>query len=187
MARDPKPWEMCERPDSRSIKRMLYFLREYCPKWSDQLVFENARQITLHDKPFAVVEWDECDVPTFWFQEPQDNIDDMHRVQLWKKAQLLRNDRENVLWRLSESCPQAIDLLHVISRRDRAVRECAFKDLKAEYRCLLAANLLECDDESAGFDDEGYLISKMTFVTSPAGWGLLNWLNDVEFAKALER
>ena len=186
MAEDPKPWEMCERPDSRSIKRTLYFLREYCPKWSDRLTFENVRKITLHERAFAMVQWDECDVPTFWFQEPQDNIDHMQRVQQRKKAQLLRSERETILWKLEESCLIAIGVLRELSRVDRLIRECPFKDLDVSYRCLLSAKLLECSDEPAGFSEGGYLISKMTFTVSPEGWGLLNWLDDVEFAKARE-
>ena len=188
MTRDPKPWEMCERPASASIKRMLYFLREYCPQWSDRLIFENAREITLHDEAFAMVQWDEFDVPTFWFQDGNDIVDVeyLHVVQQRKKAQLLRSDRETILWKLEEWCPEAVGLLRDISRRDKVVKECPFKDLDTDYRCLLSAKLLSCDDEPAGFSDDGggYLISKMTFTVSPEGWGLLNWLDDVEFAKA---
>jgi len=179
---------------------MLYFLREYCPQWADELKF-GSQGISLHGEPFAKVQWDEFDVPTFLFQSSRDrmrddiDVESLEREQRSKKPMLLRQERERILWNFEDECPAAIWMLRSKGRLHFSRNQHGIDDvwvlrstkggLSTEIRCLLSAKLLECDEKFLKFEpgEHGHMIFDMTFRLSPEGFGLVGWLDDVDHAQ----
>ena len=180
-----KPWELCKRADSRSIKRMLYFLREYCPQWADRLTFADRGKIRLGDRPFGQVTWDECDAPTFYFYDIDvSDVDHLSRMQRLEKNRLVRTERAKIIWTLQDACEKPLSTLTDVCRMGQVTIESALDDLNVTYRCLWSAKLIDRIESDAGWDAQGRMVKIRTFFVSPEGQGILNWLDDIEYAKA---
>jgi hypothetical protein len=162
----------------RTIRRQIEILKYLGIGGGVPHSVQFGENITLYGKPFATVKWDQYDVPTFTFEDP-----DFECRSLRNQKEAINRDYTNLYYDLSDSERR---WLRCISELKSSIISCNL-DLPRAIKSLLRKGLIQKKAEKRLHFQECQTDSESTqmyydwmFELSPDAKGYLKWRDSEE-------